>query len=438
MADWKGYYRQHCCTSQQAVQAINSNYRVFLSGNASVPQRLLAALLERGSELNNVEIVHVLTMGNADYLLPEKQAHFRLNTLFAAHNTREAVRQGIADFTPVYLSDIPNLLRNELRPDTALLHLSVPDENGYCSFGTEIGVTRAAAYSAQTRIAEINPQMPHTYGDSLIHVTDLDHIVEVDYPLPEIHMGKPSREQEDIAYHISELIEDGSTLQLGIGGLPDVLLTYLGHKKRLGIHSELFSDGVIDLVKKGVITGESKTLHVGKIVAGFVLGTQRLYNFVHKNQLVEFYPTDYINDPFVIARNNDMVSINSALEVDLIGQICADSIGHNIYSGVGGQVDFTRGAAHSRGGKPIIALPSTAKNGSISRIVWELKPGAGVSVPRNEVHYVVTEFGVAYLRGKTLSQRAQAMINIAHPDFREMLLAQAHAAHYLPKIFPAT
>jgi 4-hydroxybutyrate CoA-transferase len=348
MADWKRYYQQHCDTSQQATQGINSNTRVFLSGNASVPQRLLASLLERMSELNNVELIHVLTTGNADYLLPEMQSHFHLNTLFAGHNTREAVQQGIADFTPVYLYDVPGLLRSDLRPDVALLQLSMPDENGYCSFGTEIGVTHAAAYSARIRIAEINPQMPHTYGDSLIHITDLDHIVEVNYQLSEIHMGKPSPEQQHIAYHIASLIEDGSTLQLGIGGLPDALLTYLGDKKRLGIHSELFSDGVIDLVEKGVITGESKTLHPGKIVAGFVLGTQHLYNFVHKNHMVEFYPTDYINDPFIIARNDDMVSINSALEVDLTGQVCADSIGHNIFSGVGGQVDFTRGAARSK------------------------------------------------------------------------------------------
>jgi acetyl-CoA hydrolase len=278
--------------------------------------------------------------------------------------------------------------------------------------------------------------MPRTLGDSFIHISKVNYAVEVNSPLLEVPKSEPSPVQEAIARNVAALIEDGSTLQTGIGGIPDAVLQHLTDRRDLGIHTELFSDGVIDLVERGVITNAAKTLHPGKIIAGFVLGTQRLYDFIHDNPVVELHPTEYVNDPFRIAQNDKMIAINSALEVDLTGQVCADSIGHQFYSGVGGQIDFVRGAARSKGGKPIIALPSAAKNEAISRIVWQLKPGAGVVTTRNDVHYVVTEYGIAYLHGKTIHERARALIDIAHPKFREQLEAKAYALHYLPRLYP--
>jgi 4-hydroxybutyrate CoA-transferase len=422
-------------TAEQAIQLIQLGQRVFIGGNASVPQMLVKALTDYAPQLSNVEVVHVLTVGETSYISEALQPHLRVNTLFTAHNTRVAVQNGLADFTPSYLGGIPDLFRTVLRPDVALIQVSRPDDNGYCTYGTEVGVTKSAVESATLVIAEINPRMPRTCGDSKLHLSQIQIIVDVDYQLPEHQMGKVSPIQRDMARHIASLIEDGSTLQIGIGSLPDAVLGFLKEKRGLGIHTELFSDGVIDLVEQGVVTGEHKTLHTGKIVAGFVLGTQRLYDFIHNNDLVELYPTDYTNNPLIIGQHKCMISINAALEVDLTGQICADSIGHQIYSGVGGQVEFTRGAALSKGGKAIIALPSTAKEDTLSRIVWEFKPGAGISVPRSEVQYVVTEYGIAHLYGKNLSQRVQALINIAHPNFRESLAASARAAHYLPTQF---
>ncbi len=435
MPHWAQVYRDRRCSAEEAVQAIQSGMRVFLTGNCSVPQVVLRALVERAHSLSNVEIVQVLTIGPADYVAPEMAGHIRVNTLFISANVRQAVQEGRADFTPVFLSEIPGLFRSELPLDVALIHVSPPDEHGFCSYGVEVGVTKTAAEVAKIVIAEVNPRMPRTLGDSFIHVSKIDHIVEVDYPLPEFRMGEPSPMQQAIGRHIADLIEDGSTLQTGIGGIPDAVLQYLGDKKDLGIHTELFSDGVIDLVERGIITNEAKTLHPGKIVAGFLLGTQRLYDFVHDNPIIELHPSEYVNDPFRIAQNDKMVSINSALEVDLTGQVCADSIGPLLYSGVGGQVDFVRGAARSKGGKPIIALPSTAKDGTVSRIVWQLKPGSGVVTTRNDVHYIVTEYGVAYLHGKTIRERAQALINIAHPKFREELERKARELKYLPPLY---
>jgi acetyl-CoA hydrolase len=313
----------------------------------------------------------------------------------------------------------------------ALIHVSPPDEHGFCSFGIEVGVTKPAAHAARIVIAEVNDQMPRTLGDSFIHVSKIDYAVPVSYKLPELPLGEVTELNKRIGQHVAELIEDGSTLQMGIGGIPDGVLLFLRDKRDLGIHTELFSDGVVELVERGVVTNEKKTLHPGKIIAGFLLGTQRLYDFVDNNPVVELHPTDYVNDPFLIAQNEKMVAINSAIEVDLTGQVCADSIGSRLYSGVGGQVDFIRGAARSKGGKPIIALPSTAKNDTISRIVPTLKPGAGVVTTRNDVHYVVTEYGVAYLHGKTIRQRVQALINIAHPKFRDELTHFAKEQHWL-------
>ncbi len=342
------------------------------------------------------------------------------------------MHEGRADFTPIFLSEIPGLFRSgQLALDAALIHVSPPDEHGFCSFGIEVGITKPAAESARLVIAEVNDRMPRALGDSFIHVSKIDYFVPVSYPLPELPQGTPGEVQMRIAENIADLIPDGATLQLGIGGIPDAVLLYLRDKKDLGIHTEMFSDGVVQLVEAGVITNERKTLHRGKIIVGFVLGTQRLYDFVDNNAMVEFHPTDYVNDPFIIAQNENMIAINSAIEVDLTGQVCADSIGHKFYSGVGGQVDFIRGAARSKGGKPIIALPSTAKGGTISRIVATLKPGAGVTTTRNDVHYVVTEYGVAYLHGKTIRQRVEALIGIAHPDFREDLRREARRLGYI-------
>ncbi len=435
MPHWVDMYRERRCPAEGAVRAIKSGDRVFLTGNCSVPKRVLGALVDYAKEsLHDVELAQVLTIGDAEYAAPELAGHIRVNTMFIGADVRPAVQAGRADFTPVFLSEIASLYRTELPLDVALIHVSPPDEHGFCSYGVEVGVTKTAAEVAGIVIAEINSRMPRTLGDSFIHVSKLDHIVEVDYALPEFRQGEPSPVQQAIGENVASLIEDGSTLQTGIGGIPDAVLQYLGDRKDLGIHTELFSDGIIDLVNRGIINNEAKTLHPGKIIAGFVLGTQVLYDFVHDNPIVELHPTEYVNDPFRIAQNDRMVSINSAIEVDLTGQVCADSFGPRLYSGVGGQVDFVRGAARSKGGKPIIALPATAKGDTISRIVWQLTPGAGVVTTRSDVHYVVTEFGVAYLHGKSIRERARALIDIAHPDFREELERRARELNYLTTV----
>jgi 4-hydroxybutyrate CoA-transferase len=433
--NWLELYRDRVLTPEDAARLILPNSRVFLTGNCSVPQQVLAALVARAHELTDVEIVQVLTVGSADYVAPEMAGHIRVNTLFISDNVRPAVNDGRADFTPCLLSEIPGLFRaGHLPLDVALIQLSIPDEHGFCSFGVEVGVSKPAAQSARLVIAEMNARMPRTLGDSFIHVSRLGAIVPVDYPLPEMHMAATDSITERVAGHVASLIPDGATLQTGIGAIPDAVLRRLADRRDLGVHTELFSDGVIDLVNRGVITGERKTLHPGKMIAGFMLGTQRLYDFAHNNPAVELHPTDYVNDPFVIARNDLMVAINSAIEVDLTGQVCADSIGSRLYSGVGGQVDFIYGAARSKGGLPIIALPSTLRKADgtcFSKIAAMLKPGAGVTTTRNHVHYVVTEHGVAHLYGKTIAQRAEALIAIAAPEFRADLEAEAQKLRYL-------
>ena len=421
---WRDIYERRITTPARAVSAIKSGDRLFLTGNCSVPQNLLGALVERAraGEIEDVQINQVLTIGSADYVAPEMENKLRVNTLFISGNVRQAVNEGRADYTPCFLSEIPKLFKEKIIPlDAALVHCSPPDEHGFCSYGVEVGLTKPAAESARVVIAEVNDRMPRTLGNSFVHVSKLTHVVPVSYNLPAVPMGSPGATQKQIAAHIAELIPDGATLQMGIGGIPDAVLLYLREKRDLGIHTEMFSDGVIDLIEEGVINNERKTIHAGKVVAGFILGSQELYDYVHDNPIFEFHPQDYVNDPFVIAQNENMIAINSAIEDDLTGQVCADSIGHRFYSGVGGQVDFVRGAARSKGGKPIIALPSTAKGGTLSRIVPALKPGAGVVTSRHDVHYVVTEFGVAKLFGKSIRQRVQALIAIAHPDFRDEL-----------------
>lgn len=432
--NWMDVYRRKVVTADAAVRAILSHQRVFLTGNCSVPQKLIAALVEQAPDLTDVEIVQVLTVGSGSYTAPDLVGHLRVNTLFISDNVRKAVNEGRADFTPCFLSEIPSLFRNGQLPlDVALIHVSPPDEHGFCSFGVEVSVTKTAAQAAKTVIAEVNPNMPRTLGDSFIHISKLNYIVPVDYPVPELSMGGSSELAERIATHIAGLIPDGATLQTGIGAIPDAVLHHLTSHRHLGIHTELFSDGVVDLVEQGVIDGEMKTLHPGKIIAGFMLGTKRLWGFVHDNPVVEMHPTEYINDPFIVARNDRMVAINSAIEVDLTGQVCSDSIGTRLYSGVGGQVDFIYGASRSKGGVPIIAQPATAlvKNECVSKIVATLKPGAGVVTTRNHVHYVVTEYGVADLYGKTIRQRAKALIDIAAPEFRAELEQKAIEMKYM-------
>jgi 4-hydroxybutyrate CoA-transferase len=432
---WIELYNKCRTGAEEAVKEVQSGMRVFLTGNCSVPQVALAALVARAPALENVEIIQVLSIGDANYVSEELAGHLRVNTLFISDNVREAVNQGRADFTPSHLSEIPRLFSSGvLTLDVALIQVSLPDEHGFCSFGVEVGVTKTAAQCAKVVIAEVNPQMPRTLGDSFIHISKIDYVIPVDYPLPEVSMGEPTTLSKQIGQHVAGLIDDGSTLQMGIGAIPDGVLYYLRDKQDLGIHSEMFSDGVIDLYEAGVITNEKKTLHPGKMIAGFLLGTRRLYDFVDNNPVVELHPTEYVNDSYIIAQNDKMVAINSAIEVDLTGQICADSIGTRLYSGTGGQLDFLRGAARSKGGKPIIALPSvtlTSSGQRFSRIVPTLKPGAGVVTTRNDVHYVVTEYGVADLYGKSIRQRARALIEIAHPEMQEELECAASRLKYI-------
>ena len=429
---WPDVFREKMTDAAGAVEKVRSGNRVYLGGGAGVPQTLVDALVARAAELQNVEIVHMLHFGKAAYVLPEYAGSFRHNAVFIGHNVRGAVQAGLADFTPVFLSEIPRLFQRQILPlDFAFVQVSPPDEHGFCSFGVEVGCTKPAADAAKVVIAEVNKQMPRSLGDSFIHVRDIDVFVEADYPIPEAPQGGASPVHKRIGELVAEMIPDGATLQMGIGSIPDAVLANLHSHKNLGIHTELFSDGVVHLVEEGIITGSEKTLHPGKLVAGFLFGTKRLYKFIEDNPFVEMHPTDYVNDPFVIARNDKMVSINSAIEVDLTGQVAADSIGPAFYSGVGGQLDFIRGAARSKGGKPIIALPASTKGGSIFRIVSTLKPGAGVTTTRNDVHYVVTEFGVAELYGKTVRQRVHALIAVADPAFREELEQYAREVHYI-------
>jgi 4-hydroxybutyrate CoA-transferase len=435
--DWQTIFKSRVTTANEAVKAIQSGNRVFMTGNVSVPQKLLAALVEYGPALSDVEICQALSVGPADYVKPELAGHIRVNSLFISANVRKAIWEGRADFTPVLLSEFTLLFKNKVLPvDVAMIHVSPPDEHGFCSLGVEVGLSKSPAESARIIIAEVNEQMPRTLGDSFIHVSRLTHIVPVDYPISEMPMGGEGNDEasQKIGGHIAELIPDGATLQMGIGAIPDAVLHFLDNKKDLGIHSEMFSDGVVRLVEQGVINNSRKTLHAGKIVVGFVLGTHALYEWVHDNPLCEFHRQEYVNDPFVIAQNDRMVAINSAIEVDLTGQVCADSIGPKFFSGVGGQLDFVYGASRSKGGVPIIAMPATTtmRDGTVvSKIVAMLKPGAGVVTGRNHVHYIVTEYGVADLYGKSVRQRVNALITIAHPDFRTELEKQARELNWI-------
>lgn len=413
-------------TADEAVKIIKTGDRVFVHGVSATPVQLVEAMTNRHQELKEVEVVHLHTEGPAPYAAPEYKDSFFVNALFVGANVRKAVNEGRGDYVPVFLSEVPYLFRNNILPlDVALIHVSPPDNHGYCSLGVSVEATVAAVQTAKHVIAQVNPNMPRTHGDGLIHVNEIDALVEANDPLPEQIIPEANEAELRIGKYCAELIEDGATLQMGIGAIPNAVLKSLTSHKNLGVHTEMFSDGVIELFEKGVINGRNKKIHPGKIVSGFVMGSRKTYDFIDDNPAVAMLDIAYINDTAVIRRNPKVTAINSAVEVDLTGQVCADSIGTYHYSGVGGQMDFIRGASLSPGGKPIIALPSTTNKG-ISRIVPFLKQGAGVVTTRAHVHYVVTEYGVANLYGKNLCQRAKALTEIAHPDHREELDKAIH------------
>lgn len=417
--NWLDQYKKKVVSVDEAVSVVKSKDRIFISGNAATPSLLAAALARRKDELLDVQVNHILVLGEDPLSKPGMEKHFRHNSLFVGASDREAINEGRSDYVPVHLSEIPSLFIDRIIPlDVAFLHLSVPDEHGFMSFGVECAASKAAAENAKIVVAQVNDKMPRTLGDVFIHISRVHKVVECSEPLKTIEAIGSSELERRIAGHIAGLIEDAATLQFGIGGIPDAVLALLEDKKDLGIHTEMVSDGIVKAIERGIITNQKKTLHPGKVIATFVLGSEELYRFAHNNPLFEMHPCDYTNNPFVVAQNAKMVAINSAIEVDITGQVCADSIGSKIYSGFGGQVDFIRGAGYSKGGKPIIALPSTARDGTLSRIVPQLKQGAGVVTTRADVHYVVTEFGVASLHGKNLTERAEALISIAHPRFQ--------------------
>ncbi len=437
-APWMKRYKSKTVSADEAVKIIKSGDKVVVQPGCAAPLRVINAMVNRKEELSNIELYHILIVGDLPYTKPGMEKYFKHKAFFIGANARQAVNDGRAEFIPIFLNEVTLLFkRGVIVPDVALIQVSPPDEHGFCSYGIDVGNIKTPAEKAKCVIAEVNKQMPRALGNSFIHVNKLDYIVEVDEPLKELPQVDPDATPDQIeiydkiGQHVADLIEDGSTLQMGIGAIPDAVLKYLHHKKDLGIHTEMFSDGLIELVEEGIVNGEKKTLHPGKIIAGFVLGTKRAYDFINNNPIFEFHPQEYINDPFIIAQNDKMIAINSCIEVDLTGQVCSDSIGTRFFSGIGGQVDFVRGASRSEGGKPIIALPAATKDLKLSRIVATLKPGAGVVTSRGDVHYVVTEYGTAFLYGKTIQERARALINIAHPAFRDELTEYAKKTFYI-------
>jgi len=408
-------------SAQEAVKVIQSNSRVYIQAAAAAPQVLIKAMTERHEELKNVEVCQLHTEGEAPYANPELRESFHVNSFFIGKNVRHTLKAGNGSYTPVFLSELPLLFkRNIINLDVALIHVSVPDKHGYCSLGVSVEATLAAIDNANIVIAQVNEQMPRTHGDGIIHHSEIDLFVECNEVLPAHDMVAPTKIEQVIGDHVASLIENKSTLQMGIGSIPNAVLTRLTNHQDLGLHTEMFSDGVIDLILKDVINGNYKSINPGRALATFLMGSKRLYDYVDDNPFVEMRASDYVNDVSIIKQNPKMVAINSAIEVDLTGQVCADSIGTKMYSGVGGQMDYIRGASLSDGGKAIIALPSTTKSG-ISRIVPCLNPGAGVVTTRAHVHYIVTEYGIANLYGKTIKERVKALVNIAHPDHRETI-----------------
>jgi 4-hydroxybutyrate CoA-transferase len=425
-------WKSRAVSAADAVSVVNSGQRLFVHGACATPAPLLDALCAR-QDLADVKLYHLHTAGPASFAAPGREKEFRSVSLFTGAPLRQAVAEDRADFVPIFLSDIPGLfLSGAVKLDVAFLQLSPPDSHGLCSLGTSCDAAKAAAETAQIVIAEINEQMPRTHGNNVVPFDSIHAFVATDRPLVEHHLAPETAVEARIGEIVANLVEDGSTLQMGIGGIPDAVLARLHHKRDLGIHTEMFSDRIVDLVESGAVTNRQKVVGAGRIVTSFINGTRRLFDFVHDNPLVAFYPCDWTNDTSVIRKNPKVVAINSAIQIDLTGQVCADSIGHRIFSGIGGQMDFIRGAALSRGGKPIIALPSTASGGKISRLVVELNAGAGVVTTRGHVHWVVTEYGAVNLHGKTLRERGEQLISIAHPDFRAELRRDLAQLRHFP------
>lgn len=427
--NWQELYKQRTKTAEEAIKLIHSGDRVILGHAVGIPTEVTDVLCEHKDDYQNVEIVQMVPMGNAKFTEPEMEGHFRLNALFLGGLTKGAVKDGRADFTPCSFSEAPALFAGELLPDVALIQVTPPDQHGYVSCGVSVDYTLPAARNARTVIAQVNKEMPRTHGDAALHVSEIDCFVEIDHPIIELGLPKIGEVEKAIGENCARLVKDGDTLQLGIGAIPDAVLLFLKDKKDLGIHSEMISDGVVELIESGVITNAKKNLHPGKTVVTFLMGTKRLYDYANDNPGVAMYPVDYVNDPYVIGQNDNLVSINSCVQVDLMGQVASESVGLMQISGIGGQVDFVRGAHLSKGGRSIIAISSTAAKGKVSKIVPLLDAGAAVTTSRTDVDYVVTEYGIAKLRGKTLRERAKALIQIAHPDFREEL-ADAFEARF--------
>lgn len=422
MTPWIEIYNSKTVTAEEAVTHIKSGDRVMFGHAVGEPLELVDAMVANYKQYNDVEIIHWVPMGRGEYTKPEMAKHFRHNALFVGSPTRNAVSENRADYTPCFFFETPRMLTASFMPvDVALIQVSPPDKHGFCSLGVSVCATKPGAEAASLVIAEVNDQMPRTYGDSFIHISDIDYLVETSRPLVELRPGAMTEVEQKIGENCAKLIDDGSTLQLGIGAVPDAVLASLEDKKDLGIHSEMISDGVVKLYEKGVITNAKKGINKGKMVVGFLMGTKLLYDFVDNNPVIEMRTIDYVNNPLTIMQNNKMVAINSCLQVDFTGQVNSESIGSKQFSGVGGQVDFVRGCSMCPDGKAIIAMPSTASKGKLSRIVPFLDYGSAVTTSRNDVHYVVTEYGIAQLRGKSLRERAQALIKIAHPDFRDQL-----------------
>lgn len=430
--DWKQKYGHLIKTECQAMQQIRSGDAIFVGTGCGQPQRLVHALVEHGSHIEDAHIIHLLTMGDAPYADVRFREKFKMNSFFIAENVRGAFEQGIGDYTPIFLSDIPRQFESGRIPlDVALISVTPPDVNGLCSLGVSVDIVKSAAANARCVIAQVNQHMPRTMGSSFIHVNSIDTLVPCDEPIITVEPPVSDNTLRRIGRNLARLVEDGNTIECGIGRIPQAMAEFLHDKKDLGIHTEMFGDWIIELIECGAVTCSKKTINHGKIVASFCMGSQRLYDYINNNPFFEFHPSEYVNDPFIIAQHDKMVGINVGLEIDLTGQVCADSLGYRFYSGIGGQVDFIRGCARSRGGKPIIAMPSTARNESVSRIVPRLTEGAGVVTTRGDVHYVVTEYGIAYLHGKSIRERVISLVNIAHPKFRKELIQAAKNQRYL-------
>lgn len=416
--DWPDIYKERLTDAQSALSRIRRGARIFIGSACGEPRLLVKTLLDMAENFADVEIIHFLDLGLTDYTSDMYTEHFRHNALFIGASAREAIKAGRADYTPIFLSEVPVLMQRGSMPvDVALITVSPPDMNGYVSLGISVDITKTAAETARYVVAEVNPNMPRTLGDSFMHVSQISAFVRSDLPLLEFQQTAPDHIARAIGQLIADLIDNESTIQTGVGKIPNSVYPYLANKKDLGVHTETFTDGLIGLIESGVVTCRKKSLHPGKVVAAFCMGTRHLYDYIHNNPLFEFRPCQYVNDPFVIAQNERMVSINSALTVDLTGQVCSDSLGFEFYSGIGGQVDFVRGSAMSKRGKSIMVLPSTTDDGKYSRIVPYPSPGSGVVVTRGDIHYVVTEYGIAYVHGKSIRDRAMMLINIAPSRF---------------------